>query len=465
MIYIYTYIIYLYIYIWFWISFHADIEVSGSRNVFVDTSSSLEWCESAVDVSTCLAPSHSVWSVFLDRYLTPEEHLSLQGIWQQDAENQKAFRKMVSDSKLAKDLAGNSFSATVVQCAVLTSFVVCDGWREVGITSPNQTGCVSQPSTILEKPEEMVERPVKRLKKDHGTDAAETKVKPATSVKSVKPQVIHQISGDSGSVSMPTMKAKGRKRQMEADKHDKSYGGADATEANVKPATSVKSVKPLVIQENSGDSASASMPAMEAKGQKRRLRLDKPDDTLPVPTKRIRKKTTLQPPAPPPKKHGHGVGAGNKDATGKRSMATIAQKEAIMAAYTEAVRRGDRKPTKAVEAMKGYFAGCVYESKWGKQRRQQKWPVLVQTAPRICGACKELPNSLRRILQLPQKKHGNVASINDNGAAEFIHLPFPLQSAVEDLVVQRLELGEEVTMGYVKRILLSSMCMWNEMVS
>ena len=243
--------------------------------MFVDTSSSLDWLESAVDVSTCLAPSHSVWSVFLDRYLTPEEHLSLQGIWQQDAENQKAFRKMVSDSKLAKDLAGNSFSATVVQCAVLTSFVVCDGWREVGITSPNPTGCVSQPSTMLEEPREMVERPVKRLKRDHGTDATETKVRPATSV---KPQVIQENSGDSGSVSMPTMKARGRKRRMEAD---------NATETKVKPATSVK---PQVIQENSGDSASVSMPAMEAKGEKRPLRLDKPDETRPVPSKRLRKK-------------------------------------------------------------------------------------------------------------------------------------------------------------------------------
>ena len=136
-----------------------------------------------------------------------------------------------------------------------------------------------------------------------------------------------------------------------------------------------------------------------------------------------------------------------------------------MAAYTGAVQRKDPKPIKAVEKMPGYFAGCVYESKWGKQRRQQNWTVLVQTAPKICAKFKELPNSLRKILQLPRKKIGGVARINDNGDAEFIHLPVPLQSAVEDLVVQRLELGEEVTVGYVKKVLLSSMSMWNDMVS
>ncbi len=82
-------------------------------------SSSLSWSECALDVSTCLAPSHQVYSVSLQRHLLPVEHLSLQGVWATDAENIQAFEKMAANDKLARDLAGNGMPATVVQAAIL----------------------------------------------------------------------------------------------------------------------------------------------------------------------------------------------------------------------------------------------------------------------------------------------------------------------------------------------------------
>lgn len=144
-------------------------------------------------------------------------------------------------------------------------------------------------------------------------------------------------------------------------------------------------------------------------------------------------------------------------------MATITEKERIMATYYEAVNRGEKKPIEFIKKLPGYFAGCVYESKWGKVRRDQKWDVFVATAPHICAQYKELPNCLRRILKM-QKLKNSFWGDNPKIDGEHIHLPPPLQAAVEDMVVERLDLGEEVTMSYVKRVLDQGVTMWNRVV-
>ena len=90
-------------------------------------------------LSTCLAPTHSVFSTLLGRRLLPIEHLSLQGIWRCDAENLEAFDTMVANQSLAKSLAGNSFSATVAQCAFLASLITCPAWIDLGPNSPTKS--------------------------------------------------------------------------------------------------------------------------------------------------------------------------------------------------------------------------------------------------------------------------------------------------------------------------------------
>ena len=49
-------------------------------------------------------------------------------------------------------------------------------------------------------------------------------------------------------------------------------------------------------------------------------------------------------------------------------------------------------------------------------------------------------------------------------AVEQIHLPLPLQMVVEDMVMERIGLGEEVTVQYVKSTLVMCCEMWNTVV-
>ena len=255
----------------------------------MDTASSKEWCESALDVSTCLTPTHSVYSVELQRYLLPTEHLSLQGIWRQDSENHQAFDTMAENGKLARDLAGNSFSGTVAQAAVISCLVTCDAWRHVGVKSP------------LRSPGK------------------------------------NEISSP-----MPAVK----RRRQSCQNRGEGASSAREAEAMVAPPPQKNGSNP-----NSGDPA--------------------PHESA-VPNRRLRQKTTVTL-APPPNKRRRNKrdnrkqgGNGNKHATGKKKMATLAQKEKIMATYREAQAKGDPAAYSLVKKMPGFFPGCVYPSKWAR---------------------------------------------------------------------------------------------------
>eukprot|EP00435_Cladocopium_sp_Y103_P047554 s787_g14.t1 len=349
---------------------------SGSSNIFVDTASSIDWGESALDVATCLTPTHCVYSVALKRYLTPTEHLSLQGIWRTDAENMEVFDELCRNPRLARDFAGNSFSATVCQASFIASLIACDAWREIGVSSPAapvQKGGVQKGGSAL------VERP------DH------------TRSQSSKGAVVLQDP------EVP-----------------------DAPEAPVVPEA------PIVPN---------------ARGTKRKA--SSSNEVVSVPRIRLRRKTTLNPKPGPGKPGKTQKGGGNPLGTGKKQMATLAMKEAIMAAYDQAVEQGCKRPVNAVKKMKGYFPGCVYESKWGKIRRRQCWSVLVHTAPRVCDKFKELPNSMRKILLMKQfKGPGNRCEENP----EMVSLPPALTDVISETINERIDLGEEVTISFVKKV-------------
>ena len=100
----------------------------------------------------------------------------------------------------------------------------------------------------------------------------------------------------------------------------------------------------------------------------------------------------------------------------------------------------------------------------GKIRRIQQWDVFVATAPSICSKCKELPNAFRRILKIETIKSYRRPN-SDSNLGELIHLPAPLQAAIEDMVTERLDLGEEVSMTYVRNVLEQGMTVWNEVVT
>ena len=343
----------------------------------MDTASSTEWAESALDVSTCPTPTHSVYSVMLQRFLLPIEHLALQGIFREDAENHNAFDSMVGSNggKLAKDLAGNSFSGTVAQAAFLTSLVTCTAWREIGIKLPVRSSADQCPSYV----------------------------------------------------------ASGPKRQRLVVVHENSSEGDGE-----KPA------------EGDGEKPVDEPPPLK----------DQPRcSNLAIPTKRIRKKTSLS--------HvknakrvlsATGKSLGNHKAGGKKKMATLAQKEAIMRTYHEAVDRGDPKPLNAIKTMPGYFKSCVCPSKWGKARKEQNWSVFVAAAPHVCEKRHELPDAFRHILKMGSRKD---RSGTESNKPEFFHLPTPLQTAIEDALCERLDLGEEVQMPFVKNLPQSMVEVWN----
>lgn len=188
-----------------------------------------------------------------------------------------------------------------------------------------------------------------------------------------------------------------------------------------------------------------------------------PPPGMPIPTKRLRQKTSLVPVPEKPQRASENL-KGNKNGRGKKKMATIAQKERIMSTYEGALKEKVKKPLKLIQNLPGYFPGCIYESKWGKVRREQRWDVFVATAPQLCGKFKELPNSLRRILKISTMKASPNPKANNNGI-EQVHLPLPLQTAVDDMISERLELGEEVTMSYCKRVLEQGVTLWNQVVT
>lgn len=379
--------------------FTNQFKASGSNNVFVDTASSLEWSESALDVSTCLAPSHSVYSVKLHRYLLAVEHLSLQGIWRCDAEKPSAFDAMLRKTSLARDLAGNSFSGTVARAAFLTSLVCSDVWRDVGVKSPvKENSAADSPA----EPAQQREQP------------AQKRAQPA--------QPSHRPSKRAKSMIQPP------------EDHEVAEAGEPSAPSQEKPDE-----KPL--------------------DKKRKMKPAGPPGGL-VPTHRLRKKTTLAPKPPKPPR-GHAT-TGNQKARGKKKMATLAEKEAIMSAYDEAVKSGQKQPIQAVKHFRGFFPGCVYESKWGKIRREQKWSIFVHTAPKLCEKFKELPNCLRRVINIKNK--GASRELPCKRGGKNASLPEPLQEFVEQTILERLELGEEMGIHFVKQTILLGVELWNEVV-
>ena len=102
-------------------------------NLFFDASTSRSRLETsveyAVDVTTCITPTHDVYSTALQRYLLPQEFLNAQAIFRCDAAVPRAYDKMIVH--LGQELAGNSFTGTVAQAVFLSSLVSCRSWTDM----------------------------------------------------------------------------------------------------------------------------------------------------------------------------------------------------------------------------------------------------------------------------------------------------------------------------------------------
>ena len=217
-----------------------------------------------------------------------------------------------------------------------------------------------------------------------------------------------------------------------------------------------------VVASTEGDEE-VTEPVPSARGRKRKQDSPKKKEKLvelPVPKKRVRGKQTLL--SIPPAKKKHGSGPGNTKATGKSAMVSIFQREAICKAYDDIVEKGSKYPDKDLKKlnMHGYYRGCALPSKWGKARQEQKWGLLCMTAPALCKAKKELPNSLRLVINFPTLKHGT----HHEQSEKRTMLPDVLKGAVEELVMERIDQGEEVGVAFVKNTILFLVSVWNDCV-
>lgn len=330
-------------------------------NIFLDTSSSLDrGAEFAYEVSTCVTPSHNVYSALLSRYLLPQELLAVQGIFRCDVSNKQAFDNLLETkskdvpTSLAQDIAGNSFTGTVVQAVCLAALASSSTWERI---QPEETRALVPAAMDDQRPEDSRRGQKRKLAEDD--------------------EISHPLQQ-----WLPSCRIRGKTSQSQ-----------------MQPAS-----------------------------------------------KKVKRK--------------RGQGKGNKQAKGKQPMATIAQKEAIFQALEDAKKSGAANPYKelAKKKLPGFYPGCTFRSKWGHVRETQRWDLLVQTAPQVCSKFKELPNSIRRIMQFDKMKHGESNCPSQKNSC----LPFALKEVIEGLIMDRVDMGEEVTIQFVKSTILFSASLWNE---
>ena len=299
---------------------------------------------------------------------------------------------------IGQDVSGNSMTGTVVQAVLLAQFATSNVWVDLKLPDNPEEGVESEP-------------------------AAGSTDRVATNPEHIEPSP----DCDMPEPTEPAPDRSDRKRKRKAS----------------------------ALESNEAEASNLEVAAIEAPVRRIRGKQKPPTSLLPARRAKGDKKRSEQ-----KCRKGQG-GKGNPNGEGKKKMCTIMEKEAICKAWDELKAQGVKRPTKALEAMKlkGYFAGCVFESKWGALRREQNWTLLCEAAPHLCKKHKELPNSLRSIMQLKEK------SLPKKGENLVEHtIPGPLKQVIADMVLERIEKGEEVNMIFVKNAIVFGVDLWNECV-
>ena len=346
-IYIEIYVLSIYVYIYIYILLTATLrreEETTCSSIALDPGASRGRLRGGFEVCTCINPKHQVYSAQLQRYVKPQEFLGLQGIWRDDFDNPSLYDKLVNDTpELAQCFAGNSFTSTMFQAALLASLVMSTGWRYVGQQSP------------------------------------------------LEPNLVPSVR----------VREKTDPRQM-----PRKY-------------------------------------FLKRAIQKHILKRKEPAPSEPVPNKSAKSK-------------------GNKSARGKKSCLSIWDKEQICKEYDSAKAAGVANLHKYMKNknMPGWFRSCTAETKWGKQRRLQQWSLLCMTAPKLAKKFKEPPNCLRQMLGL-KSKHTHW---RDRKTSALKSIPAALQQVIDEIICERIELGEEVQMSFCKGAVEYAIDLWNEAV-
>ena len=110
----------------------------------------------------------------------------------------------------------------------------------------------------------------------------------------------------------------------------------------------------------------------------------------------------------------------------------------------------------------GQYQGCFSKSHWGGKRVAQKWDLLCQIAPKQAKTDQEVPNHLRALLGITTKKHSN-SKFKESEASHKV--PYQLTMALEALLMERIHLGEEITIDFASSVLLRLVKCWNDKLS
>ena len=107
----------------------------------------------------------------------------------------------------------------------------------------------------------------------------------------------------------------------------------------------------------------------------------------------------------------------------------------------------------------GLYRGCFSETHWKSKRREHKWDLFAQYAPKLAKIHSEVPNSLRDILGIEVRKHTLGKFSQSEGGSH--QCPEPLATALETLLLERIALGEECTADFAAHSLSTLIEVWN----
>jgi len=110
----------------------------------------------------------------------------------------------------------------------------------------------------------------------------------------------------------------------------------------------------------------------------------------------------------------------------------------------------------------GQFQGCFAESKWGGKRKREQWDLFCDIAPKQARRCSELPNIVKNLLNVGKFKHTNGKHKESDGIRR---LPAPLAYAWESLLIERMQLGEEVTSDFAQNVFMQMVEEWNSKIT
>ena len=103
-----------------------------SNDLYADTSSShSREVEMSYGAAACVRPTHPIYSVKRERFLTVAELWRCQGLFRDNFERPKAVDQILQQPKLAQDLCGNSFASTCAQAQLIASLCHCKGWKSL----------------------------------------------------------------------------------------------------------------------------------------------------------------------------------------------------------------------------------------------------------------------------------------------------------------------------------------------